>query len=158
MLRVLPGSACVDIGTKNAAVSIPVSYSHENSLLGYECNHELREIRNDILAQRVPRPVQSRFKSLDSLRNYIADSKDAYESFWVYLDRDTDISKAIPGGRYTLATVSDGNGSYEIIYIDGLNSDNTLWQPFTIKGQLSPRFLPTISIFGGTTTTDVKQI
>lgn len=138
LLRVLPESACIEIGTGKATVSVPVPYSHINSLVGYKCSHELRELRNDITAQRVSRPAKSRFQSLDTLRSYIAASKDVYESFWTYLDRDTDITKAVPGGRYTIATVSDGHGSYEIIYLEGIGHETSLWEPFTIKGHLCP--------------------
>jgi len=125
MLRVLPSSACVDIGSGKAAVSIPVVYSHENSCTGYACSHQLQELRNDITASRTALPEKSQFQSLDSLRR-------------IYLDRDTNISKAVPGGRYTLATISDGRGAYDIIYIDGIDKGNSRWQPFTIKGQLQP--------------------
>lgn len=138
MLRVLPESACIELGTGKAAVSVPVPYSHINSFAGYRCSHALRELRNDITAQRTSVPEKSRFQSLDTLRSYIAASKDAYESFWTYLDRDTDITKAVPGARYTLATVSDGHGSYEIIYLDGIGHETSLWSPLTIKGHLYP--------------------
>lgn len=138
MLRVLPSSACVDIGSGKAAVSIPIVYSHENSCTGYACSHQLQELRNDITASRTALPEKSQFQSLDSLRSHISASKDAYEAFWIYLDRDTNISKAVPGGRYTLATISDGRGAYDIIYIDGIDKGNSRWQPFTIKGQLQP--------------------
>jgi len=72
MLRVLPSSACVDIGSGKAAVSIPVVYSHENSCTGYACSHQLQELRNDITASRTALPEKSQFQSLDSLRSHIS--------------------------------------------------------------------------------------
>ena len=61
MLRVLPSSACVDIGSGKAAVSIPIVYSHENSCTGYACSHQLQELRNDITASRTALPENRSF-------------------------------------------------------------------------------------------------
>lgn len=85
-----------------------------------------------------------RFADIDSLAEYLSHSADPYEGIWIYYDHTTKPERTIVGGRYVLATVADGTGAYDIIYIDGANNDSDAWPPLRIKGQLTPATFPGI--------------
>lgn len=95
-------------------------------------------LRNDMIVSRRPAPQFSRFTDADSLAAYIAASADSAEGLWRYLDRDMRPERAVPGGYYTLATVADGHGGYEIVYIGGADYNAEAWQPMRLKGRLIP--------------------
>lgn len=88
--------------------------------------------------------TMSRFADIDSLAEYLSHSADPYEGIWIYYDHTTKPERTIVGGRYVLATVADGTGAYDIIYIDGANYDSDAWPPLRIKGQLTPATFPGI--------------
>lgn len=58
--------------------------------------------------------------------------------YYTYLDRDNDTRLAQPGGFYKLALISDNDGGYEIIYLDGAEVNSALWKPGMLKGRLRP--------------------
>lgn len=61
------------------------------------------------------------------------------DGLWEYLDRENDNDYARPGGFYHLATVTDTeSGIVRIIYLDGAEVSDHLWQPGMIKGTLRP--------------------
>lgn len=76
----------------------------------------------------------------ERLAEYLAASDDPVEGYWRYLDRENDPQYARPGGRYLLAAVKsgEGDGSYDIIYIDGAETYRDQWQPMMLKGRLRP--------------------
>lgn len=88
--------------------------------------------------------TMSRFADIDSLAEYLSHSADPYEGIWIYYDHTTKPERTIVGGRYVLATVANGTGAYDIIYIDGANNDSDAWPPLRIKGQLTPATFPGI--------------
>ena len=59
------------------------------------------------------------------------------EGQWVYLDRDTDTDKALPGGEYRLAIVRSGSG-YDILYMEGARTCASEWKCGMLKGRLMP--------------------
>lgn len=65
-------------------------------------------------------------------------SNDPREGVWRYLDRDVDTAFALPGGEYRLATISDNNGGYYILYLSGGQVNASRWKTGMIKGRLKP--------------------
>lgn len=59
------------------------------------------------------------------------------EGQWVYLDRDTNTDKALPGGEYRLAIVRSGSG-YDILYMEGARTCASEWKCGMLKGRLMP--------------------
>lgn len=90
-----------------------------------------------ITRQTEPRRRAS-FATVDSLATYLAASADPLEGRWEYLDRDTDPAKVSAGGRYVVATVADGNGGYDIVYLGGAETFGDDWAPLDVKGRLVP--------------------
>lgn len=78
------------------------------------------------------------FYDTDSLMAYLKESIDGYEGVWRYLDRNMNEKYASMGGRYTIATVANGGGGYDIIYLDGADTNDKRWQPLCVKGTLAP--------------------
>lgn len=74
--------------------------------------------------------------TIESLKQYLEKSNDPMEGIWEYLDRDMEEKTARMGGRYKIATVSNNNDGYEIIYLDGASVNDRQWQPFMLKGSL----------------------
>lgn len=68
----------------------------------------------------------------------ITPTADMREASWQYLDRENNPRMAIPGGRYSLATVADNEGGYWIVYMDGATTSAALWKPGRVKGRLKP--------------------
>ncbi len=68
----------------------------------------------------------------------ITSSDDLNEGFWEYFGKDADPAKVSVGGHYVLATVADGKGGYDIIYVDGAVNNSGRWQPTAIKGHIRP--------------------
>lgn len=80
----------------------------------------------------------AKFHDIDSLMSYLKNSSDGYEGVWRYLDRNMNEKYASMGGRYTIATVANGGGGYDIIYLDGADTNDKRWQPLCVKGTLAP--------------------
>ena len=76
--------------------------------------------------------------TLETLKERFRESKDAKEGFWQYFDRENNPEYARMGGRYTIATVAEPDGSYTIIYIDGAQVKGAEWRPGMMKGKLVP--------------------
>lgn len=95
--------------------------------------------RFDVTTKRIDRPeICSLFDSQESLNEYFADSKDPREGLWTYFDRNLDYKDCMLGGRYRLACVSDGDGGYLLLYLDGAERGARIWSPLMIKGRLRP--------------------
>lgn len=75
--------------------------------------------------------------TVDELESRLRATTDPLEGYWTYLDRQNDPAYARPGGRYTLATVSNGEG-YDILYVDGAVTNAARWHPMMLKGSLTP--------------------
>lgn len=76
----------------------------------------------------------------DSIVRYLVDRRgvDAVEGIWKYFDRNNNPAKGIVGGNYTLATLRNGDGGYDIIYIGGAKTARNRWREGMLKGRLSP--------------------
>lgn len=138
VLKADAAGAVAEIGASRCAREVPVVY---DCLCPGEADASLSSgmlLRNDMLVRHLPAPMLSRFASVDSLMAYLGAATDPAEGLWRYLDRDTPPDKAVPGGYYTLATVADGDGGYEIVYLDGSQYHPEAWQPLRLKGRLHP--------------------
>ena len=105
----------------------------------------LMSIDKDVACQRITAefetsaPAQrSRYASVAAVKALLARSTDPVEGMWLYLDRDVDQKSASIGGKYTLATVKNDDGGYDILYIEGADINCAAWQPLDVKGRLTP--------------------
>lgn len=139
ILTALPDYASVSIGGKKLTKTIEIPFERKTpGAIGYRSENALEELRNEVLVLPSATVEWAEFESIAALKEYLTASTDGYEGLWMYLDRDTDATKAHLGGKYALATISDGNGGYKIVYLDGANAQETIWQPLMIKGRLRP--------------------
>lgn len=77
--------------------------------------------------------------TLDMLKEHFADSKDPFEGFWQYLDREMEDKWLRMGGRYTIALVKNrATGDYDIIYVDGAKVHKSQWHTGMRKGKMTP--------------------
>lgn len=83
-----------------------------------------------------PWPEYSRFADPGELQAYLAESTDPREGMWTYFDRDTHPAGTSLGGKYKIATVANGQGGYEIVYVSGAKQHSADWQPMRLKGRL----------------------
>jgi hypothetical protein len=77
----------------------------------------------------------------EALDLHFAKSKNPYEGYWVYLDRDLEDKWLRLGGRYTIALVETEMG-YDIIYIDGAQVKKSLWHTGMLKGRMANTIFP----------------
>lgn len=78
----------------------------------------------------------------EALDAYLGASSDPAEGKWRHFDRTNDPALGRPGGNYLLATVSDGHGGYDILYLGGAKVWASRWKPLMLKGHLSPTRFP----------------
>lgn len=137
VLSVDRSGAELSLGTDAASFAIPISFDREKpSCIGYKCAGNAEEITNLLITKGTEKRRISNFASIDSLKSRIAASADIYEGIWSYLDRDIDRSKADIGAFYTLATIANDHGGYDIVYLGGENNYSFPWKPLDIKGEL----------------------
>lgn len=115
----LPQTDCTD--TLSFTTAVPCSL------------HERR-----LTLTRLPRVERARFETEAELDAYLQASTDPREGYWVYLDRDTRPAHCTLGGDYRLATVGDGRGGYDIVYLSGAGLHAAAWAPLRLKGHLRP--------------------
>lgn len=136
LLKTDGDSATIIVGQKTPLLSIGTSVDTANGIFALLSDKKTKVIRHTI-ESKVATPVcRAPFDNIRQLETYIAGTTDPFERIWSYLDRDTDLRRVTPGGNYTLATVSDGKGGYDIVYLDGARVRNKDWQPLMIKGRL----------------------
>ncbi len=139
ILSVSSTSSSIALGGARISGRIPMHFRRENpDSIGYYTSQPLKEVRNT--ARLVPRhtPGETHIKNIESLRECLSTSTDPAESFWAYLDRDTEPALAALGGMYDLATIREDDGSYSIIYLGGTRSAASSWPQFKVKGRLYP--------------------
>ena len=73
----------------------------------------------------------------EQLDNHFLSSRDPYEGYWTYLDRETDDNTMRLGGRYTIAIVARDSG-YDIFFVDGAKVNADKWACGMTKGRLTP--------------------
>lgn len=71
----------------------------------------------------------------EALDRHFSVSKNPFEGYWTYLDRDMEDTWLKLGGRYTIALVETTSG-YDIIYIDGAQVKKSQWHPGMKKGEM----------------------
>lgn len=71
----------------------------------------------------------------EALDRHFAESKNPYEGYWTYLDRDMEDTWLKMGGRYTIALVETSTG-YDVIYIDGAQVKKSQWHLGMKKGEM----------------------
>lgn len=75
----------------------------------------------------------------DSLLKTLSEpAHNAPQGIWTYLDRDNDLRYCRLGGEYSIAIVDDGNGGFDIIYLDGASTAASQWKAGMRKGHLRP--------------------
>lgn len=95
---------------------------------------ELKVQRNMLQLDTVSLPE---ITALD-IESALAESVDSVQGEWEFLDRDVRNKRSSIGGKYRLATISDDEGGYEIIYLAGAEINPRIWQPGCVKGYLRP--------------------
>ena len=71
----------------------------------------------------------------EALDRHFETSKNPFEGYWVYLDRDMEDTWLKMGGRYTIALVETSTG-YDVIYIDGAQVKKSQWQAGMKKAEM----------------------
>jgi hypothetical protein len=72
----------------------------------------------------------------EALDRHFAVSKNPYEGYWTYLDRDMEDQWLKLGGRYTIALVETDSG-YDVIYVDGAQVKKSLWHSGMKKAEMT---------------------
>ena len=72
----------------------------------------------------------------EALDRHFANSKNPYEGYWTYLDRDMEDQWLKLGGRYTIALVENGHG-YDVIYVDGAQVKKSMWHTGMKKAEMT---------------------
>lgn len=109
-----------------------------NSPIGLFADGELKTSSIVVESVSDPRLALDSGLTANDVINAVELSTDRYEGIWDYLDRENDPRISRPGGRYTLATLSDGSGGYNLIYIGGAETNRSKWSPGMIKGNIRP--------------------
>lgn len=92
--------------------------------------------RSVLWCDTLPVVRQSTGWSRSMLDDHFSQSSNPVEGYWTYLDRDIDDGWLKLGGKYTVALVDAGMGSYDIIYVDGAQVNPDGWQEGMLKGTL----------------------
>lgn len=58
------------------------------------------------------------------------------EGIWQYLDRENDPSLTVVGGKYRIAISNNGNGGFDLIYMEGASTNAPEWKSGMLKGRL----------------------
>ncbi len=72
----------------------------------------------------------------EALNRHFAASKNPYEGYWTYLDRDMEDQWLKLGGKYTIALVENGQG-YDVIYVDGAQVKKSMWHTGMKKAEMT---------------------
>lgn len=137
LLNVDRSGAELSLGSDAPTFSLQVDFNRAvPGAIGYSSRIRTEELTNLLITRSAEPRRRAAFESTYSLMAYLKNSEDIYEGIWTYLDRDIDRSKADLGSFYTLATVANGSGGYDIIYLGGENRYSYRWEPLEVKGEL----------------------
>lgn len=133
----------VSAGSRHAGGVVPVSIDMVNAggfqtVAGAGCTI----VRDDFEIATLERPQYSPFADTDSIIAYLDTTHDPAEGIWTYYDSNSDEMKASVKSRYTIATVRNSDGDYDVIYLDGSNDAG--WTAGRIKGTMRPATFPGI--------------
>ena len=128
----------------NPLFSLPILNSNESGVkvvkVGYFVGPAAKiSIERAVLSvsQHVKDPVEllATQWNREALDRHFAQSKNPFEGYWTYLDRDMEDTWLKLGGRYTIALVENSQG-YDIIYVDGAQVKKSLWHTGMKKGEM----------------------
>lgn len=107
------------------------------SIMSRGCFHPVM-VMDEVEAE--PSRVLATEWSYDGILSYLTrrQGADPVEGIWKYFDRSNNPVKGMVGGSYTLATVRNAGGGYDIIYLDGARTARGQWHAGMIKGRLAP--------------------
>ncbi len=128
--------AVLSAGFGEPEISVPVAIVTKDRVGCYSLS-PCDTLRHELCVDSLPEPIFTSY-SIDSLRKHLSLSRDVNEGEWVYYDRDTDPVRLSVGGDYRFATISDGRGGYDIVYISGAVENAEAWPPMRVKGRLLP--------------------
>lgn len=75
--------------------------------------------------------------SIEEIDEYLSQSEDQMEGYWVVFDRELEESLLKMGGDYTMFSIKDGE-DYKFIYIEGAVVNSTDWQRGDVKIRMNP--------------------
>lgn len=125
------------IGNKKLHHFETISLNEIKGKIGYFTGAGAKTMLERIYIDYKPYPeinITSSWTEKDIL-THVSNSKDPYEGYWTYLDRNIDETKVKLGGRYTVALIRTKHG-YDIIYLDGAKVNGSSWQAGMVKGKL----------------------
>lgn len=94
-----------------------------------------RAVLTQSIAEQNPANSLETHLNREALDRHFAQTKNPYEGYWTYLDRDMEDTWLKIGGRYTIALVETLNG-YDIIYVDGAQVWKSQWHTGMKKGEI----------------------
>lgn len=112
--------------------------SHPSGPIGIFTNGTLDVAAAVVETQRPTPPEVTELRDVAALTDSLRVSANYYEGIWESLDRDNDPRYARQGGRYLLATVDNGHGAYDIVYLGGAEVNAPFWRPGMLKGRMKP--------------------
>lgn len=137
---VLQGSVNVYVGSdklnKLFSADIPSCGGTDAMGLAVAPNGEMLVERTLLSYEKIETSKQQTDWTIAKLDAYFEDSKNPFEGYWEYLDRDMDDDVARLGGKYRVALVDNGNG-FDIIYISGAQVKKSEWREGMLKGRLT---------------------
>ena len=126
------------IGQRFPIIDFKAFAAGEVTTVSLNTESPLGLLRLSLTGEQADSGASAAFESVEKLGTYLSASGNQSEKIWRYLDRDTDARVLNLGGEYRLATVSNADGGYDIVYIDGARVNSGYWRPLMIKGRLKP--------------------
>ncbi|MCC8037761.1 MAG: hypothetical protein LIP02_06460, partial [Bacteroidales bacterium] len=128
-------AAGYDTLSQPAIISEPVP-SNLPLLLTTEGTVDIEELR--ITSLHDNKLIVANGLTREQVLNRLSATSDPMERIWKYFDRENDPDRVRLGGKYTLATLANPRGGYDIIYMDGAEIQAHEWTPGMLKGHLEP--------------------
>lgn len=118
-LRADARGAAIECGGSKADGIIEIDFRTDPAgIISASVDRPTNILRHSLRAESRHPSRNAPFSDADGLTAYMKESSDPVEGIWDYLDRDIDPVRCTLGAFYRLATVSTGNGNYEIYSID----------------------------------------
>lgn len=143
VLRRTAGGTAVSFGSDRPEASVEVPFDADT--IRTEARQGTSLLRHSLIVRYRRTSEKSQFDTEEKISAHLASSADPMEAEWTYLDRDLSASKARLGGRYRLATISNGEG-YDISTSPAQRPAGT---PATSKGASPQRLFRTTTISNG---------
>lgn len=99
----------------------------------------------DVSVRELPAPGNLRASlTQEELQERFLQTSDPIEGRWKIFDESMQESLLRLGGDYELGMLRVPNGSYEIIYLAGAETNGEAWKPGMLKGRLTPGGIATV--------------